>query len=134
MDHPIVWTYSSKWTVIHWTAYVTLIWTIQMDKAPLDAYVTSICTVQMDKGPMNRLYYVNLNQPSMLRPFRPSIGRQSIGPPIIHYFGPSKITVVDCNFGLFKITVVDRNFKPSKNITVDRNFEPSQITVLDWNF
>ena len=47
-------TYSSKWTMIQWTAYVTSIWTVQMDDSSMD-----------------RLCYVNLDRPN---------GRRSNGP------------------------------------------------------
>ena len=48
--------------------------------------------------------------------------------------GPTKITVVDCNFGPFKIKVVDRNFRPSKTTIVVHYFGPSKITIVDRNF
>ena len=40
-----------KWMVVQWTAYVTLIW-----------------SAQIDDGPMDHLYYVNFDRPNG-RPF-----------------------------------------------------------------
>ena len=58
----------SKWTAVQWTAYVTSVW-----------------TVQMDDGPMDRLCYVNLDRPN---------GQRSNGPPMLRQFGPSKWTTM----------------------------------------
>ena len=58
----------TKWTVVQWTAYVTSIW-----------------TVQMDDGPMDRVCYINLGCPNR---------RQSDGPPTLRQFGPFKWTMV----------------------------------------
>ena len=58
----------SKWTTVEWTAYVTSIW-----------------TVQMEDGPMDRLCYVNLDRLN---------GRRSNGPSMLRQFGPSKWTTV----------------------------------------
>ena len=48
----------SKWTTVQWTAYVTSIWTVQMDDGPMDRP----CDVILD-GPLDRLYYGNLDRP-----------------------------------------------------------------------
>ena len=61
-------TYLSKWTVVQWTAYVMLIW-----------------SVQMDNGPMDHLYCVNLNRPNR---------RQSNGSPMLRKFGLFKWAAV----------------------------------------
>ena len=53
-------TYSSKWTTVQWTAYVTSIWTVQMDDGPMDRP----CNVNLD-GPLDRLYYGNLDRPKL---------------------------------------------------------------------
>ena len=58
----------TKWTVVQWTAYVTSIW-----------------TVQMDDGPMDRVCYVNLDRPNR---------QQSDWPPTLRQFGPFKWTMV----------------------------------------
>ena len=58
----------SKWTGVQWTAYVTPIW-----------------TVQMDVGPTDRLCYVNFDRPN---------GRRSNGLSMLGQFGPSKWTTV----------------------------------------
>ena len=38
----------SKWTIVEWTVYITLIW-----------------TVQMEDSPMNRICYVNLEKKNL---------------------------------------------------------------------
>ena len=58
----------TKWKVVQWAAYVTSIWTVQMDDGPMD----SVC-------------YVNLDRPNR---------QQSDGPPMLRQFGPFKWTMV----------------------------------------
>ena len=55
------------WTLVQWTTYITLIW-----------------TVQMVGGTIDPLCYVNLNLPN---------GQQSNIPPMLHLFGQSKLTL-----------------------------------------
>ena len=114
---PSIWTTLER--IIGWSKYMLtdrpngLFGDVQLDGPNIWSL-----TVQMDDGPMDRPCYVNLDRPN---------GRWSNGPPILHQFGPVKITVVDCYFGLFKNTVGDCSFGPSKIKVGDRIFEPLKI-------
>ena len=72
----------------------------------------------MYDGPMDRPYNVNLDRRN---------GWRSNGQPMLHQFGPSKITVLDSYFGLLKNIVVDLNLGPFKIMVGDRNFKRLKI-------
>ena len=50
----------SKRQMVQWTAYVTSIWTVQMDSSPMDRP----CYVNLD-GPSDHVYYANLDHPKL---------------------------------------------------------------------
>ena len=70
-----------KWAMVQWTAYITLIWTFQMEKGLMDdpfydnldhlkwttyikitwtIHISSIWAVQIEDGPLDHLYYGNM--------------------------------------------------------------------------
>ena len=143
----------TKWTVVQWTAYVTSIWTVQMDDGPMDRP----CNVNLDRpngrrsiGPssiwmvqIDVTYAVHRTVVYLDSPNGRRSNGQSIGPPIYGNLDRQKLrlwtvildrlkiqlwtVILDCH----KIMVVDHNSWWSKISVRDGNFWLSKITVWD---